>query len=80
MAPPERTPNTKPRPMEPPGRCSGYTAGCPTASGRRPPPHAATIGNYPSYDSIPAMNTGRQSTSPSPWTFVSAKTTAESIE
>ena len=37
-------------------------------------------GSYPSYDSIPAMNTGRQSTSPSLWTFVSAKTTAESIE
>ena len=28
-------------------------------AGSRPPPHAATIGNYPSYDSIPAMNTGR---------------------
>ena len=28
-------------------------------AGNRTPPHAATIGNYPSYDSIPAMNTGR---------------------
>ena len=24
-----------------------------------PLPHTATVGNYPSYSSIPAMNTGR---------------------
>ena len=28
-------------------------------AGNRPPPHTAAVGSYPSYSSIPAMNTGR---------------------